>query len=52
MLTASPGKVAKMENNEKLESQKPEDHDEYEYLNLIRKVMKNGKQKQDRTGIM
>lgn len=28
------------------------DHDEYQYLDLIRKIMKNGKRREDRTGII
>ena len=28
-----------------------EDHDEYQYLDLIKKIMKCGKPREDRTGI-
>lgn len=39
-------------NNFKIsEEQTSDDHDEYQYLNLIEKIIKTGAKKNDRTGV-
>ena len=38
------------ENQDVIKTEDSLDHDEYQYLDLIRKIMKRGKTREDRTG--